>query len=143
MSHTRSNTTSDKLLSLLRQKHAEDLLVPQCRNGATVLANPGTLGILDAVVSRKSWANPSVIGYEIKSSRQDFLSDDKWGKYRDCCNEFSFVCPWKAIREHELPPEIGLYWASKNFTRLFTRRKPQYIKAQTEGGVVVYSYCPY
>lgn len=51
-----------------------------------------------------------VRGYEIKVSRQDFLTDKKWQEYLPYCNQFYFVVPKGLILPEELPPEIGLIY---------------------------------
>jgi len=117
--------TSHDLVQMLRLKHAEDVFVPECKNGSTWMSNHVRL---DVWVMRKSWTNMSCIGYEIKVSRSDFLNDSKWHKYLDLCNEFSFVCPMGLISPDELPQDVGLYWASKNGARLFCKRKPVFRK---------------
>lgn len=48
--------------------------------------------------------------FEIKTSRNDFLRDDKWEKYLDYCEYFAFVCPKDVIKESELPEKIGLVY---------------------------------
>jgi len=100
------------IIKLLAQKHARDLFVSECKNGSTWFTEGGLR--LDAWVMKRSWASPLTIGYEVKVSRQDFLSDSKWHGYLDYCNEFYFVCPPELIQPNELPPKRVLYWTSKN-----------------------------
>ena len=66
------------LLALLAKKHSADVFVPECKTGGTWA---GTHLRLDAWAMRRSWTHPTVWGYEIKVSRSDFLSDDKWVGY--------------------------------------------------------------
>lgn len=54
-----------------------------------------------------------VNGYEVKISRSDFKSDDKWTEYLPFCNKFYFVCPPDLIQPSELPKEIGLIYVEQ------------------------------
>ena len=72
---------------------------------------------------RRSWAQPRIWACEIKVSRADFLRDDKWHHYLECCNKFYFVCPPGVIAPEEVPHGAGLLWASSRGTRLLTKRK--------------------
>ena len=47
-------------------------------------------------------------GYEIKVSREDYLSDKKWQKYLPYCSWFYFIAPEGIIKKEELPEGIGL-----------------------------------
>lgn len=49
-----------------------------------------------------------VRGYEVKTSRADFISDKKWRDYLPFVNEFFFCAPPGTITKDELPPEVGL-----------------------------------
>jgi hypothetical protein len=51
--------------------------------------------------------------YEIKSCRQDFISDNKWQKYLKYCTNFGFVAPEGVIKLDELPKKVGLVEISK------------------------------
>lgn len=118
--------TAKDILTLLENKHSADVFVPECKTGATqgyALSPEAIMRKLDAWVMKKSWANPLVIGYEIKTHRGDFLSDKKWQNYLDYCNEFYFVCPTNLIQRDELPAEAGLLWVSKTGTMLYTKKK--------------------
>lgn len=54
-----------------------------------------------------------VRGYEIKTSRSDFLGDKKWKEYLEYCGKFYFVCPAGMIKPEELDKEIGLIYIDK------------------------------
>ena len=112
-----------KLLDLLAERHANDVFVPECKDGPTQLV---THNRMDAWVLISSWASPCTIGYECKVSRSDFVRDNKWRNYLPLCNQFYFVCPAGLIDAAELPAEVGLLWASKNWTRLYAKRKAAY-----------------
>lgn len=113
--------TASVILDALLQKHQNDLCVPECKTGSTWFARQYC--ILDLWVMKKSWSKPWTIGYEIKINRTDFLNDDKWEEYMKYCCYFYFVAPQGLIHPEELPPEVGLLVASKNGTRLYTKRK--------------------
>lgn len=119
--------TAKKIEQMLAEKHAEDIFVPECKNGPS---NGGELLRLDGWAMKKSWSKPLTIGYEIKVSRSDFMKDEKWKFYLQYCNELYFVCPAKLILPEDLPPEIGLMYVSATGSRLFTKRKAAYRDAQ-------------
>jgi hypothetical protein len=111
--------TADNILNLLRQKHREDVFVPECKGGPTWGTGHSRL---DAWAMKKSWAHPLVWGYEIKVSRSDFLGDQKWHSYLPYCNEFYFVCPGKLIDPSELPAEAGLLWVASTGRQLMKKK---------------------
>lgn len=49
----------------------------------------------------------ALIAVEVKSSREDFLSDSKWPDYLEFCDRFYFAVP-EAFPEELLPDEHGL-----------------------------------
>lgn len=83
------------------------------------------LYILDAVAIRKSWSNPLIVGFEIKTSRADFLKDKKWHNYRAYCHKLSFVCPTGIITLDDLRgyEDTGLIYYSPEHNTLFTKRR--------------------
>lgn len=123
---TKPKITAEDIIALLRSKHAEDVFVPECKNGPTQSVGRGELLKLDAWVMFKSWAHWATLGYEVKVSRSDFEQDQKWIKYLDYCHAFSFVCPGGLIRAGDLPKGVGLIWVSQNGTTLHTKIKPEY-----------------
>jgi len=120
--------TSSQILSLLESKHSKDVFVPECKNGETWGARD--LLKLDAWVLRRSYSPLTIIGYEIKTSRQDFEDDQKWTKYLDLCHEFYFACPAGLIRATDLPSRVGIIWASKD--KLHTKHKSEHIEPNRE-----------
>lgn len=115
-----SKITAKDIERAISVRHAQDVVVHQCKTGASY---GGELGIIDSWVMPRSWAHPDCTAYEIKVSRSDFLSDRKWHKYLDYCNYFYFVCPWKMIQPTEVPHGAGLVWLSQTGTKLFTKIK--------------------
>jgi hypothetical protein len=107
-------------MELLRQRHAKDVLVEECKLGESW---GGGARRLDAWAMLKSWSPWTVIGYELKQSRQDFTRDEKWVHYLEVCHYLYFVCPWGLIKPEELPPQVGLLWAGGS--RLQIRRKAE------------------
>ena len=117
------NQNAKTILDKLRNKHSEDIFVPECKAGPSQFVGCPRM---DAWVMKKSWVNPLAIAYEIKVSRSDFLGDKKWNTYLPYCNELYFVCPWKLIMPDEVSGQVGLIWSSKTGSRLFTKKKAQY-----------------
>lgn len=103
----------------IHSRHSKDLVVGECKDGPTY--GGGHLR-LDYWVLRRSWAKPAMIGYEVKSGRQDFLKDDKWRNYLPLCNELWFIEERRgSIKEAELPESVGLLRLAGS--RLITVRK--------------------
>ncbi len=111
---------SEAVMKLLERKHSKDVFVPECKDGPTHTARHVRL---DAWVMPRSWAHPSVRGYEVKVSRSDFLRDNKWPRYLDLCNEFYFVAPAEVILPAEVPDGCGLLQVTRNGGRLLTKVK--------------------
>lgn len=112
--------TEDDLIKLLAVRHSKDVFVAQCKDGPT---NYGSHLRLDAWVMRRSWAHPTIYGYEVKVARSDFVRDEKWQGYLEMCNALYFVCPPKMIDPKELPSQVGLLVCSANATRLYCKKK--------------------
>ena len=85
-------------------KHSNDLVVGECKDGPTW---GGSHLRLDYWVLRRSWSKPAMIGYEVKSSRADFLKDQKWQSYLPLCNELWFIADPRHILPGELPDAVG------------------------------------
>lgn len=96
---------------LLQARHSDDIYVPECKTGETWTNKD--LRILDGWCLKRTYSPLTTIGYEIKCTRADFEQDQKWTKYLAYCHYFYFVCPAGLIRAYDLPPEIGIIWASK------------------------------
>lgn len=123
-----ADINSQAILNLLKARHSKDVLIPECKDGATW--GRRDLLKLDAWVLCRSYSPLRTIGYEIKVSRSDFERDTKWEKYLQLCHEFYFVCPGGLIRNHDLPSRVGLIWASKN--SLYTKRRAERIEPESE-----------
>lgn len=111
------------LLDLVARKHGDDVFVHECKTGPSWT---GQHLRMDAWAMNRSWAKACVWAYEIKVSRSDFTSDNKWHGAFACCNQFYFVCPPGLIKPEELPDEAGLYWASINGKKLMTKKRAKH-----------------
>lgn len=127
---------ADIIKLALANRHKSDSFFTEVKNGPTHTAEE--LLIMDAVAFKKSWANPCIMGYEIKVSRSDFLGDDKWRGYLQYCNQFSFVCPKGLIELDELPEDIGLVYYNQEKDSLYTRRKATYREIEPPFGMMMY-----
>lgn len=106
------------ILERLAMRHADAVFVEECAMGS----RQNGCRRLDAWVLVKTWSPFTVIGYEVKNARTDFLRDRKWQEYMPVCHELYFACPAKLIVPEELPSGVGLLWASGE-SRLVTKRK--------------------
>lgn len=130
-------TERDITDTIIRTHSDKFVCVPQCKTGAT-WGGQG-LGIIDLWAMKKSYAQPLVIVYEIKTSRSDFLNDNKWHGYLDYCNEFYFVLPNKKIATPEEMPELaGLKYVSKTGTKLYTKKKAVYRNIEIPDSIYKY-----
>lgn len=106
------------VLDALRYRHAKDVFVDECKMGSSWNGSRR----LDGWALLKTWSPLTIVGYEIKTSRSDFLQDRKWVEYLPVCHEMYFVCPAKLIAPEELPADVGLLWTTQG-TRLQNKRK--------------------
>lgn len=81
--------------------------------------------ILDGFAVTQAYKSMKTIGYEIKTSRSDFLQDKKWQNYLPVCNRFYFVSPPEVINKEDLPSGIGLYHVIDNTLKCIKKAKPQ------------------
>jgi len=122
------------ILEKLRSKHAADVFVSECKDGPT---QSGSHHRLDAWAMRRSWSPITMIGYEIKESRSDFLRDDKWPAYLPLCHQLYFVCPRGLIQPEELGEGVGLLWSGEG-ERLHTKRKAARREIELPAALLVY-----
>jgi hypothetical protein len=114
--------TAEQIIELLAAKHADDVFVPECKDGSTW----GGHLRMDAWAMAKSWSHPLVSAYEVKVARGDWLKDQKFQHYLAYCNVFHLVCPRDVIRPEEVPAEAGLLYVSSTGNRLVTKKKAPY-----------------
>lgn len=121
----------------ITSRHSKDLVVPECKDGPTW---GGRHRRIDYWVLRRSWTRPAMIAYEVKSGRQDFLTDQKWTEYLPLCNELWFIAPPGAIQPGELPEGIGLLRiaGSGPGARLITVRKAIYREVEPPATLMTY-----
>lgn len=112
--------TADHISQQLAERHAADLFVAECRNGP----QGNRLRRLDAWVLLRTWSPITMIGYEIKVSRQDWLRDDKSHEYLALCHLLYYVSPPRVIEPQEVPAGCGLLWTPKTGQRFTTKVKP-------------------
>lgn len=112
------------ITNALKAKHENlgDIFAPQIKIG------PAGSRIMDAVAIKKTWAPRTVIGYEIKISRQDFLRDQKHPAYMENCNIFYFVVPKGIIEKGEIPEGAGVMVYNPETKSLRTVKKAPYRK---------------
>lgn len=120
---------ADKISNLLAEKHSQDVFISECKNGETWGARD--LVKLDAWVLVRTYSPLTMIGYEIKCSRQDFENDQKWVNYLDLCHLFYFVCPAGLIRSIDIPSRVGLIWVSST-GKLHTKKKAERVDPNVE-----------
>ena len=66
----------------------------------------------DVLAIRYSYRNPMVRIWEVKASRNDFLSDvrsEKWRNYTKIAHRVYFATPEGIISREDLPPGVGWY----------------------------------
>ena len=116
------NLSEGMITKALKEKHEnlEDIFAAQVKIG------PMGSKIMDAVAIKKTWSPRTVIGYEIKVSRQDFLNDEKYPVYMENCNIFYFVTPKDIIKKGELPEGAGHMIYNPETEKLRTVRKAPY-----------------
>ncbi|MFH2116745.1 MAG: hypothetical protein ABII85_01735 [Bacillota bacterium] len=84
--------------------------------------------ILDAIAIPITWSPITIIGYEIKVSRADFMNDQKYPHYMSTCNLFYFVVPKGLIEKDEVPLTVGII--EYNNGNLRQIKKPLYRKVE-------------
>ena len=112
---------AQRVLDALLRRHSKDVCVPECKDGPSQMASSHLR--MDLWVMPRSWTKPWVTVYEIKTSRRDFMQDEKWPGYLDCCHRFYFACPWGLIEPGEVGPEAGLCWVTRTGSRVITKKK--------------------
>jgi len=96
------------------------------------------LSIFDAIAIARSWTFPEVIGFEVKCSRGDYLSDSKWPRYLNYCHRFYWVCPNGLIASEEPGPQTGLIWFNPLTGTLHTKRKAPYRQVDIPASFYLY-----
>ncbi len=94
--------------------------------------------IMDAVAIKRTWSPVTIIAYEIKVSRQDFLSDQKHPVYMENCNLFYFVTLKDIVKEGEIPEGAGHMIYSPDTGKLRTVKKAPYRKTSVNPNVLLH-----
>ena len=126
---------SKDIIELLEYKHRGDFFADE------VLMGSGGSKRIDAIAVLKKWSPVTVIGYEIKVSRADFLSDQKYPEYMKVCNLFYFIAPKGIIDKNEIPKEVGLIELNPDTFRTRTVKKAPYNQADKEYAYKTYLHC--
>lgn len=129
-----SEVTASDIKIALAKKHRAEFFITEVKNGPT---GTGML-IFDAVAIYKSWANPKIVGYEVKTSRSDFLKDNKYSLYLPYFHEFYFVVPTGLVQRQELEENIGLIWYNPKSGSLTTKKKAVYRDIEIDAAMLLY-----
>lgn len=129
-----SEVTARDIKLALAKKHRAEFFLTEVKNGPT---GTGTL-IFDAVAIYKSWAHPKIVGYEVKTSRSDFLKDNKYSLYIPYFHKFYFVTPTGLVQRQELEENIGLIWYNPATGSLTTKKKAVYRDIEIDAAMLLY-----
>lgn len=116
--------TEREITQALKTRHDRrgDYFASQVKMG------PSGSKILDAVAIPVTWSPRTIIGYEIKVSKMDFMNDQKYPHYMSTCHLFYFVVPKGLISVADVPYEVGiLEFSNGNLRQL---KKPIYRKVE-------------
>lgn len=116
--------SADVLVAALAKRHADDVFVAECKDGATQTRSHRRL---DAWVLLKTWSPVTMIGYEVKVSLSDWRRDQKLSDYYALCHVLYVVAPKGVVPHDELPAGVGLLEmaGTGDGARLITKRKPE------------------
>ncbi len=119
-----ANCNEKVITNALQEKHdrLQDIFAPQVKLG------PAGSKIIDAIAIKKTWSPRTVIAYEIKTSRQDFLQDQKHPVYMENCNLFYFVTTNGIVQEGEIPKGAGHMIYNPETGKIRTKKKAPYRK---------------
>jgi len=102
--------SSQQIVDILASQHTKDVFITECKDGPTW---SGSHARMDIWTMTRSWSRLLFTGYEIKISRSDFLSDNKWHSYLPLCNQLYFACPKGMILPSEMPKGVGLKYCTQ------------------------------
>jgi len=98
--------TAHEVKRALAKKHSNDMFFVEVKDGPTQIVQNHAK--IDAIAMPLSWTRFSIIGYEIKVSRSDFLRDEKWVSYLPMCNCLYFIAPKGIIDPCEVADCCGV-----------------------------------
>lgn len=119
----------------LAERHAADFFITECKDGPTWF---GPHMRVDALAIKKSWSPVRIIAYEVKVSRGDFLSDDKYLGYKDMCHELNLACPKGMIDPKEVPEDVGLAYYYPDSGKVISKVKARYREVEINSGTLLY-----
>jgi len=129
------NVSAFEIKKALAKRHGNrEFFITECKTGPT---GPGMLQF-DGLAIYKSWAHPNIVGYEIKTSRSDFLRDNKYTRYMPYCHEFYFVTPTGLVQRQELEESIGLIWYNPATGALTTKKKAIHRNIEISAELLLY-----
>jgi len=114
--------TEREITQALKSRYSKDHIF-----ASQVKLGRGGSKIIDAVAIKRTWSPVTVIGHEIKVSRQDFMNDNKYPEYMKACTNFYFVVPNGIIKLDEIPSEVGImvYYPKSGVLRV-KKKAPYY-----------------
>ncbi|MBS3949746.1 MAG: hypothetical protein KGZ53_03665 [Peptococcaceae bacterium] len=124
--------------ALAKKHEGKEFFLAECKNGPTHVPDVEGLVQFDAVAIHKSWSHPRIVGYEIKTTRGDFLRDAKYTMYLPYVHEFYFVTPSGLVQRHEVEENIGLMWYNPDTGALRTKKKAVYRKIEISARMLLY-----
>lgn len=131
--------TSLQIKGALAKRHeGKEFFLAECKNGPTHAPDAEGMVMFDAVAIDKSWSRPRIVGYEIKTSRGDFLRDAKYTRYLPYVHEFYFVTPAGMVQRHEVEESIGLMWYNPKSGGVTTKKKAVYRKIEINANMLLY-----
>lgn len=119
-------TTEASITKALEQRFSDHIFASQVKLGSA-----GSK-IIDAVAIKKTWTPITVIGFEIKVSRADFMNDNKYPEYMKACTNFYFVVPNGIVKDYEIPKEVGLMIYYPDSGTVKVKKKAPYLKNEVK-----------
>lgn len=118
--------TSDKIKKILLQKYSKKNYL--CFTEMPTVTGHKKKNYID-FYTIGVWKNDSIVGYEIKISRQDFLQDvrdfkNKQGAALRATEQYYYICPWELIQPNEVPENVGLCWVNKGYKIVTKKEAP-------------------
>lgn len=129
-----AEVTSQEIKEALSKKHWDEFFMTEVKTGASMYSWKQ----IDALAIYKSWTHQRIVAYEIKTSRSDFLRDNKMNTYLEYCHELYLICPQGLILPTELPVEFGLMYYNPKTKKIVTRRKALFRRIPVNADLLYY-----
>lgn len=107
--------TANDIIKMLSRRHQQDVFYTE------INIDGGGTPRLDAWALKPSYTNALTFGYEIKTSRSDFLNDNKMHQYEPYCRQLYLVTTRNVCTLDEIPENYG--WLVVAGSRLVTKKK--------------------